>query len=50
MLNEFVCEPDAETRDRCRLLLVMWSEHVHRVYAPRRTITAQNKRDARQES
>ncbi len=28
----------------------MWSGHVHRVYAPRRTIAAENKLDAYQES
>jgi hypothetical protein len=28
----------------------MWSGHVHRAYAPRRTIAAENKRDARQKS
>jgi hypothetical protein len=28
----------------------MWSGHIHRVYAARRTIAAEDKRDARQES
>jgi hypothetical protein len=39
-------EPNVETRDRCSLLLVMRSGHVHRVPAEGRKVAAESKPDA----